>query len=170
MIESPRGRASTPEEVAYHEAGHVVVGHLLGLDLIDVDVLPDQEGGNGHTNFRPPPWFDAGPNAAPGEPPDDRRRAFVEAVVITFLAGSLAEARVAGLRDRDGDGFDLDAIVSEWLKRLGDREGAEERLAELGRRAQELVDANWAAIDRLAPALLERRRLGAAEALASLAL
>ena len=44
--------------VAYHEAGHVVVGRLLGLQLLDADLYPDGEGGRGHTNFaHPGPWF-----------------------------------------------------------------------------------------------------------------
>ena len=51
MINTPRSRASTLEEVAYHEAGHVVIGHRLGVDLASADILPDGQGGNGHTVF-----------------------------------------------------------------------------------------------------------------------
>src|SRR5215813_7100961 len=44
--------------IAYHEAGHVVVGHLLGLQLLDTDILPDDEGGRAHTHFaHPGSWF-----------------------------------------------------------------------------------------------------------------
>jgi hypothetical protein len=155
MIEAPPSRDSTPEEVAYHEAGHAVVGHRLGLDLVDVDVLGDAEGGHGHTNFRPPAWY------RPEAPLDERHRSFVEAVVVTFLAGSVAEARIAGFRNTDASGFDLEAVALEWLRRLENPAPAA-----LMRRAEELVDANWTAIQRLARTLMRVRRLPGPEALA----
>ena len=159
MIRSPRSRASTLEEVAYHEAGHVVVGHLLGVELASVDILRDGEGGNGHTIFNVPPWF------RPSATLDERRRRYAEAVVTTFLAGPIAEARVAGFHNLEGSGYDLDAVAREWLRLLEPPERYEARLDELTVRAEALVDENWPAIERLAQALLERRSLTGAEAL-----
>lgn len=156
MIEAGPVRDSTPEEVAYHEAGHAVVGHRLGLPLIDVDVLPDAEGGNGHTNFQPPAWF------RPGPAPDERHRRFVEALVVTFLAGSHAEARHAGFHNRRGAAYDLDSVAREWLHRLP---GAD--LAALHAEAGRLVEAGWPAIEHVAQALLKAGRLSAAEVLAT---
>ena len=158
MIGAPRSRASTLEEVAYHEAGHVVVGHRLGIDLDSVDILPDGQGGNGHTVF----------NVAPGV---RERRDYIEAVVTTFLAGPAAEARVAGFENPEGSGYDLDAIAREWLRQLEPEpgNGYRARRAELGRRADRLVTDSWPQIETLAQALLERRRLTRADALALLA-
>jgi hypothetical protein len=163
VISSPRSRRSTPEEVAYHEAGHVVVGHGLGLNLVDVDVLADREGGNGHTNFRAPDWF------PPRDPLDESQRAFVESVVITFLAGTAAESLRAGFENPEASGFDNDAIAREWAGYLGTSEEIDSRLATLGATAERLVadPANWAAIERLARVLQERRRIDAPEALKS---
>jgi hypothetical protein len=159
----PRDRRSTEEEVAFHEAGHAVVGHSLGLDLVDVDTLGDGEGGHGHTNFKPPPWFRKDP------PLDERSRAFAEAVATTFLAGTVAEARRAGFDNWGEAGFDLDSVVRDWILLLVPAAEVVDRLRQYGVAAARLVDepANWAAIEKLARVLLERRRLTGAEALAA---
>ena len=166
VIRSPRIRRSTPEQVAYHEAGHVVVGHRLGLTLVDVDVLDDREGGHGHTNFETPSWFRR------DGPLDDRKRAFVEAVTTTFLAGTIAESRRAGFENWEAGGFDLDDVVRDWLLLLFPASEARQRLLGFGQVATRLVDdpANWKAIETLARALLKRRRLAAPEALAAASL
>jgi hypothetical protein len=157
LIESAPVRESTPEEVAYHEAGHAVVGARLGLQLVDVDVLPDPEGGHGHTNFRAPDWYRPG---LPEGSAEERR--FSEAVVVTFLAGTAAEARFAGFSNRDSAGFDLDRVAREWLGRL---DGPDQ--VAMARRAAELVESHWPAIERLALALQGTERMTAEEALAA---
>ena len=165
MIGSPRSRASTPEEIAYHEAGHVVVGRDLGLELASVDVLSDHDGGNGHTVFNTPPWFHPSAIRA-GGPISERDRSLIEAVVKTFLAGSVAEGRKAGFRNWDAAGFDLDAVAREWLGLLVPPDQLESRLAVLIAEAEALVaqPGTWAAIERLAQALRKRKRLSGAEA------
>lgn len=162
MIRTPRYRRSTSEEVAYHEAGHVVVGHRLGLKLVDVDVIEDGEGGYGHTNFETPAWFRR-------DPRDDRQRAFVAAVATTFLAGTIAEARRAGFENWEAAGFDLDSVVKEWLLLLHPATEIADRLRAYGKVAAGLVEdpANWLAIERLGRALLKQPRLTASEALAA---
>lgn len=161
VIKHPPSRRSTPEEVAFHEAGHVVVGHRLGLELVDVDVVPDSEGGYGHTNFRAPGWFRR------QRPMDDRHRRFVEAVVTTFVAGSAAEARLSGFVNAEAGSFDLDAVAREWVLYLVPSSRAEERLKELGATVAAMVSdpANWAAIELVAETLLKQKRLSASEAL-----
>jgi hypothetical protein len=161
VIRTPRRRRSTAEEVAYHEAGHVVVGNRLGLTLVDVDVLEDAEGGHGHTNFETPSWFRR------DDPLDDRKRKFVEAVATTFLAGTVAEARRAGFENWEAAGFDLDSVVKEWLLLLFPAPEIADRLKAYGAVATGLVDdpANWRAIEKLARPLLKRHRLTGAEAL-----
>jgi hypothetical protein len=163
VIRTPRYRRSTVAEVAYHEAGHVVVGHRLGLKLVDVDVLEDGEGGHGHTNFETPSWFVRDGRL------DDRKREFIEAVAITFLAGTVAEARRAGFENWEAAGFDLDSVVKEWLLLLFPAAEVADRLKAYGAVAAGLVDdpASWQAIEKLARKLLKRRRLIGAEALAA---
>lgn len=164
MIDSPRCRRPTAEEVAYHESGHVVVGHRLGLDVVEVDVEADGDGGNGHSVFRSPDWFDPG---AAGQGP---AREFVEKLITTFLAGTAAEARRAGFENPESSGFDEDAVVGRWAAHLGRGAESEAHLARLRGDAARLVGepANWMAIGRLAGRLLERRRLDGVEALAVL--
>jgi hypothetical protein len=163
VIRSPRSRRSTLEQVAYHEAGHVAIGHRLHLKLVDVDILKDGEGGYGHTNFETPSWFQRGALL------DDRQRAFVEAVATTFLAGTVAEARRAGFENWEAAGFDLDSVVRDWLLLLFSASEAGSKVRAFGEVAARLVDdpANWEAIEKLARSLLKRRRLTAAEALAA---
>src|SRR2546421_11618641 len=77
------------EEIAFHEAGHVVAGQRLGLRLLDTDLYPDNEGGRGHTNFAPPePWFR--PRKGRLTPAETD---FVERGLTTFMAGYAAESR-----------------------------------------------------------------------------
>ena len=163
MIDSPRSRRPTLEEVAYHEAGHVAAGDRLGLTLVEVDIERDAEGGRGHTVFRAPEWY--GESSA-----DPRSRAFVAALVTTFLAGTAAEARLAGFANPESSGFDEDAVIRRWAARLGPPAEVEARLATLRAEAARIVaePATWAAIARLAGVLLRRRRLPAAAALAAL--
>ncbi len=153
MIGAPRSRASTLEEVAYHEAGHVVVGHRLGVDLASADILPDGHGGNGHTVFNVRPGFREQP-------------AYIESVVVTFLAGPVAEARIAGFENPEGSGYDLDAIARDWLRLLAPPAERAARRAELTRRAEQLVAENWTQIEAVAQALLRRRSLARDDALA----
>lgn len=142
-----------------------MIGGRLGLQLASVDVLPDAEGGKGHTVFDTPTWFRPSAIRA-GSPIGDRDRDLIEAVVRTFLAGSVAEARASGFRNWAAAGFDLDAVARDWLGLLVAPGRLEERLEALNAETEALVaePANWAAIQRLAQALLARKRLTAEEA------
>lgn len=143
----------TRDVVAFHEAGHVVVGHLLGLRLLATDVLPDGEGGNGHTHF-------ADPGVTP--PPPE----FVERLLTTFMAGFAAESR-AGHVDPDGSGYDRDQAVRGWAAFLApagpEQDAVLDRALE---RAAELLDrpGAWVAVEAVAEALATRRRLPGDEA------
>lgn len=137
--------------IAYHEAGHVVVGTALGLEVLSTDIERDGEGGRGHTHFA---------NSA------SRDRDFVERVVTTFMAGFAAEERL-GVPDPDGSGFDVDLTLREWLKHL------EPNPAERPRRADEFYERAkaelarpqaWRAVESIAAALLAARRVDGATA------
>ena len=146
--------------VAYHEAGHVVVGRLLGLQLLEADLHPDAEGGRGHTNFaHPGAWFTPERGAL-----TKAERDFIERVLTTFMAGYAAEER-AGHADLEGSGWDRDSSIREWALYLDrpDLDAFVERARDLVARPQ-----NWRAIEAVAAALEEKGRLDAAEAAAVL--
>ena len=146
--------------VAYHEAGHVVVGRLLGLQLLDADLYPDGEGGRGHTKFaHPGPWFTPQRGSL-----TRAERDLIERVLTTFMAGYAAEER-AGHADIEGSGWDRDESIREWAFYLDSPD-----LDVFLERARELV-ANpeaWRAIEAVAAALREKGRLDAATAAAIL--
>ncbi len=141
------------DPIAFHEAGHVVVGHLLGLRLLDTDILRDGEGGNGHTHF-----------ADPGTTKPERD--FVERLLTTFMAGFAAES-LAGLADPEGSGYDRDQAVRRWAAYLAPSGPEQDRLLEQAlQRAGKLLGqpAAWAAVEAVAKALSERKRLSGATA------
>jgi len=143
--------------IAYHEAGHVVVGHLLGLQLLDTDILPDDEGGRGHTHFaHPGSWFQPR-----GGFLTERERDLIERVLTTFLAGLAAESRF-GHADPDGSGYDMDESLHEWVSYVA--QTVEERSAALSgflERAATMIEPSqvWGAIEAVATSLLEQEHL-----------
>jgi hypothetical protein len=142
--------------VALHEAGHVVAGHRLGLDLVDVDIAPDDEGGRGHTNFARPEKVD---------------RFFAQRVLTTFLAGIAAES-LAGAVDPDGIGYDVDQAAREWAALVADdRKQREKLLDEHLELARELLRPPevWRQVEAVANALLRHGRLDRGAAVSLLA-
>lgn len=156
-MESPISRSPDKRAIAYHEAGHIVVGTLLGLRVLDADLEPDGQGGNGHTHFEPPgPWF----RPAAGRL-TERERDFVERVVTTFMAGYAAEERLGGA-DPEGSGWDVDLALREWLGHLEPDRSLRPAVAEAFRgRAAAALDGPgaWASVERVAAALLVEGRL-----------
>jgi len=148
--------------IAYHEAGHVVVGHLLGLQLLDTDILPDDEGGRGHTHFaHPGSWFQPQRGRL-----DARERDLIERVLTTFMAGFAAESR-HGEADVEGSGYDLDQSLREWVGYIaGTPRGREAALRGFLERAVSIVEGSqaWAAIEAVAAALLAEEQLSGSAA------
>jgi hypothetical protein len=146
--------------LAYHEAGHVVVGRLLGLQLLDADLYPDSDGGRGHTNFaHPGPWFTPERGSL-----TKAERDFIERVLTTFMAGYATEER-AGDADLEGSGWDRDQSIREWAFYLEHPalDGFLERARDLVARPEV-----WREIEAVAAALESKGKLDAAEAAALL--
>jgi hypothetical protein len=140
----------------------VVVGEALGLELQDVDVLPDPDGGRGHTHFRAPQGW------PPRRELTEDQRDFVERVLTAFMAGHVAEGLV-GTADPDGSGYDLDQAFREWVRYLARDPGRQrEILARCIDRANSILGGSGSrsAVRLLAEALLRKSRLTADEALA----
>jgi len=158
----PGSASSSLAPIAYHEAGHVVVGHLLGLQLLGTDILPDDEGGRGHTHFAPPgSWFQP-----EGGRLSARERDLIERVLTTFMAGFAAESR-HGEADVEGSGYDLDQSLREWVSYVADTtQGREVALRGFLERATSIVEGSqaWAAIEAVAAALLAEGQLSGSAA------
>ena len=152
----PRAVSSDLRTIAYHEAGHVVVGTRLGLTVLDTDIESDDEGGRGHTHFAPA---------------DASDRDQVERVVTTFMAGFAAEVKL-GSADPAGSLYDVDVGLGEWLAHLDGNPGRHPDLARhFFARAQSQLEVPgvWSALELVASILLREIRLdgGRARALAA---
>jgi hypothetical protein len=152
----PQPPPDGPARIALHEAGHVVAGALLGLELVDTDIEPDDEGGRGHTNFARPPVLD---------------RPTAERVLTTFLAGIAAETLAGGV-DPEGIGYDVDRSSREWAALLArtpaERDQLIDRHLEAARDLLRPPEV-WRCVEAVANALLRSRRLTRDEARAVLA-
>lgn len=161
-IRTPQAPVETSlEHLAFHEAGHVVIGKALGLEVLSADVLRDGEGGRGHTHFAPPgPWFRPKRGSL-----SERERDLIERVLTTFMAGFAAESRAGGT-DEEGSGYDRDLALREWVSHLADDPGeAFALLQAFHERAVTLLDdpATWRRVERVAGELRSRAHLTGAE-------
>jgi ATP-dependent Zn protease len=139
---------------AYHEAGHAVAAHAMGLKLHPVTIR--SRGGSAGPSIPMDPL--RGIRLEFGSP--KRTQLQIEAAIIVLLAGSIAQRRHEvqswSLADREPDraaGFALALRVSP------DPETAAAHLRWLELRAIRLVEERWAAVERVANALLDKRTL-----------
>jgi len=154
-------QSSDPRAVAYHEAGHAVVGVRLGLELLGTDVLSDDAGGRGHTRFASPGvWFSPRPGHLTA-----RERDFVDRTIVTYLAGYAAESRL-GVADTAGSGFDENDVLAGWISLLNEVD--QEREAAIARSREKAAlmleePGIWRAVGAVAARLEVARRLDADE-------
>ena len=123
-------------EVAYHEAGHAVIGHRLGLKVEYVEIIDEQ---TGQTAFR--------------FPADRNDQAFLRAKLFMLEAGICAQKIHCG--SREGCHNDLKEI-RKLMRRLrldGDYDSP----------TMEMVRADRAAIPAVAQALLRKGKLSGAQ-------
>jgi hypothetical protein len=149
------GRRRQLESTAYHEAGHAVMRFLLGMSVHEVSVVPNEET-LGHctgSSLRAPldllVWGDG------------HRRRKVERYILVSLAGGAAEAAFQGRYNWRGMELDLDCAIDLALKVCGGEAEAGKFAEWLLERARNLIiqDHTWAAVRRIAAALLKERRL-----------
>ena len=135
-------------ETAYHEAGHYVAKWALVGDAAYGDTLtivPNRATSTLGTNK---PLYE-----------DDETEEGRRAYIVSLYAGAAAQSRVFSDLEaiREGARSD-DEQAGEYLP------GVPESEQELRIQAQQLVDANWQAVERLADELLQHRTLDAEEA------
>ena len=146
----------TEAATAYHEAGHVLVGHVLGREIAFVSIR-QHPGGNGMTLFV-----------------DRTDRAALRADATVRVAGPHAERRHRGEANPEGATHDLQGAVEDIAKSL--RASGEavtetaiyERLQSHINEAVRLVDEYWEVIESFVPMLLKEKQLEGHEATAFL--
>jgi hypothetical protein len=156
--------------VAHHEAGHVMAAVLLGRRHGWVSIVPEDLPA-GRTLGNVQRWEPSEALFRP-ETPYHVARYQLEQEALVLLAGEAADARYCGSRWRAGHrraGACGDhALVMKYALHLsgGDAEEAAAHVAWLGQRARALIDddANWAGVQALAAALLEKGRLSRRDA------
>ncbi len=152
-----RKRKDVRLHTAIHEAGHAVIGRVLGLPCGEVTIIGESEHELGHAIVDDPihTW----------ERGDGSRRALVEKSCISLYAGAEAERVLLGnAGDHVGDGPDfskarsLIMILGVRGAHVGD-EVWERYEARLRRQSNLLVLLHRHKIERVARALLERGTL-----------
>jgi hypothetical protein len=153
-------------EIAYHEAGHVVVAHYVGLPMRRVTIVPSGDWQGSATYHRSPlKRFNLDLDI------NDRAYRRAERDTLVTLAGGVAQKRYAPGSVGGDDGADEDGLRSgcagDWgyaadlaftLHRDSQRR-AQLHLDYLEKVTACYVDEHWDEIERVAAALLEKGTL-----------
>jgi ATP-dependent Zn protease len=145
---------------AYHEAGHAVMGCVLGRYPQSVDIVRDTHGNAGHTRFEAdyPPcmkrWFDDS---------DEKRRYLRVRVLIDFASTVAHDLKCPDRPQDSGDQQDYQRakqIIEESISWDTDYDGYLERLKI---EARKYLITNWASVEAVATALLRNNTLSRVE-------
>lgn len=131
------------EEVAYHEAGHAIAALALGVSFEKVSIEPDDESHGRVHGFE-----------VHEDELDDLD--FLKRHIVITIAGPLAAARSLGEPDCEPLNNDREAIVDMLIRACGDPEALASGAAykKYEERADRILDARWADVERLAVTLL----------------
>lgn len=143
------------ERTAYHEAGHAVASYHLHVAFSYISITPDEDSW-GHvkhpklSNFKPE-WDDS-PIVA------DR----IERMILTSLAGQVAEGKFANRHNWRGSGEDWQSVINLASYSAGDDEVLSTYVNYLWARAKALFNRPylWAAVEAVAKELLIRKKMG----------
>jgi hypothetical protein len=158
--------ASDVEATAFHEAGHAVVGRALGRPVAEVFISAN--GGGGCRAVPARPWAEGDAAQAKllnaivsGLHPSARAREIFYPNLVSLAAGGIAQRR-AGLDRRFGydadDRHKIETVAAAVTESPAD---ARQLIAEVERRAEQLVGLHWCAIAALARELARHRTLSA---------
>ncbi len=141
---------------AYHEAGHAVIAQLCGQQITEVEIVGDDDHLGTVRSLRfpeePPPETDPHLPTAP-----------IERRLLCTAAGMVAESMVSGRDEWDEGCEDLDAAVRLAMRVVDDCDRVIPFLDIVREHTEELLRRNWKAVETLAGALLERRRMSGEE-------
>ncbi len=142
---------ATDRITAIHEAGHATVARMLGLTVSHLEIVGNRrELGSCHTLRLPE-----------GEPVA-REHALEDALLVS-CAGVVAESLERGEREWDESSPDLNQAVRIALELTGDCGRAHALLLRTRRRLRRALSHHWDAVEALAAALMESRRLDGRE-------
>jgi ATP-dependent Zn protease len=151
------------EETAYHEAGHAVMGCVLGRNPLSVSIVGDGRGAVGKTEFEQ----DTPPGGFRHFDQSETKRKYIRTRVLIEVAGTIAhDIKFPGRAHDAGDAYDeywANQLVTEGVHLEDDRNAY---LASAKQEAEDLLRKNWRLVEKVAVALLERRELCRAELLA----
>jgi ATP-dependent Zn protease len=146
---------SALEATAYHEAGHAVIGRVLGLKCGAVTIDPDDDS-IGHAIVHDP-WLTA-QDWEDREHFRDPASAF-RGTIMARMAGREAELEILGFQGDEGHYHD-DELQIAWLLEDAEPWGDPDRFkSRLRAKARGLVRRHRRSIERVARALLERGAL-----------
>jgi len=99
------------ERTAYHEAGHALMAHAVGLRVTKVTIVacPDARG---RMDFRPMRWMND-----LASPPTLHRQAMLQRLIMMYLAGPAAQGIYTGEHPTWGGNVDFDR-AREWATYL----------------------------------------------------
>jgi hypothetical protein len=140
---------------AYREAGQAVAALHKGLPLQSVTIIPTDDA-LGHVKFRRyEKWFDPEKRSH-----DCRTRFRAECDIVCDLAGQIAEKRFRPRSVKKSDRqHDNQNIVNVATRFCGSQKTKEAYLHYCWCAAEDVVDARWSEIVRVASALLSRNTL-----------
>jgi len=136
---------------AYHEAGHAVIGRVLGVSDGRVTIRPDYNTGSAGREFGPTP------SEICAKYPKRDHNAVIRAWIISVMAGAETEAALLG-RVALGDGGDRKQIGLMMEENISDADWDRVE-AWLRRMTRTLIWQHEPLIERVAKALLERTSL-----------
>jgi hypothetical protein len=134
--------------LAYHEAGHAVLGYAMGLEIEQITIIP-REGSLGRCRYQD--WDDE-------EAADD-----LDAALIVILAGAVAEEIAMGAPSRGAD--EPRALALALSQGIGEAAAAR-RIAETRLLVRCFLESHWLVIKALAAALRKDRVLDGPQAVA----
>lgn len=137
---------------AYHEAGHAVMAQLCGQQVTEVEIVGDTEHTGSVRSLRFPEEHSTEQDPSIPTAPIERR-------LLCTVAGMVAEAMVSGHRNWDEGSEDLDTAVRLAMQVVGDCERVLPFLQMVGDHTEDLLRGSWPAVEALAGALMDRRRM-----------
>jgi hypothetical protein len=157
---------SDVEAISYHEAGHAVVSRALGSPVAEVFI--GANGGGGCRSVPARPWAEGDAAQAKllnavvsGLRPSARAREIFYPDLVALAAGGIAQQRRAGSDRPDyvcssDDRHKIETVAAAVTDGPAD---ARQLIAEVERRAEQLVALHWCAVTALARELARRRTL-----------
>lgn len=153
--------------VAYHEAGHAIIGHVLGKPIIEVSIIPTTSGAGGYTLNQPKEGLQSR-----GDMKNEVRMLYGGRAAESIIAKNEDDVTTGAVSDIEQATEIISRIISTWgmnnsiinLNVLGMREPNENYIEEAKKLAQELFEdskeillKHRGALDRLAERLIEKR-------------